>query len=79
MSTAFYPGKHSAKKAADDGGQAADDNVGQEPSGPMGDNPATAGPGKTKVNSRTPENKTGHINPSAPEDANVTPGSIAQK
>ena len=50
-----------------------------EPSGPKGDNPATAGPGPTKVQSSTPENRLGHINPSAPEDANVTPGSMNEK
>ena len=50
-----------------------------EPSGPKGDNPATAGPGKTEVQSSTSENAKGHLNPSAPEDANVTPGSMTQK
>ena len=40
-----------------------------EPSGPKGDNPATAGPGPTKIQSGTPENRLGRINPSAPEDA----------
>jgi len=53
--------------------------VGETPSGPKGDNPATAGPGKTEVNSDTSENAKGHINPSAPEDANVTPGSAGEK
>jgi hypothetical protein len=53
--------------------------TGAEPSGPRGDNPATAGPGNTGVQSDTPENNLGHINPSAPEDANVTPGSIEKK
>ena len=52
---------------------------GEEPSGPKGDNPATAGPGPTKVQSGTPENNLGHINPSAPEDANITPGTIEKK
>jgi hypothetical protein len=42
------------------------------PSGPKGDNPGTAGPGKTA------ENAEGHINPS-PEDANITPGTIDKK
>jgi hypothetical protein len=60
-------------------GQPAQQHVGATPSGPKGDNPATAGPGKTDVNSNTPENGTGHINPSAPEDANVTPGSNPKK
>jgi hypothetical protein len=50
-----------------------------EPSGPKGDNPATAGPGPTKVQTDTPENRLGHINPSAPEDANTTPGTANEK
>jgi hypothetical protein len=50
-----------------------------EPSGPRGDNPSTAGPGPTTVNSNTPENNQGHINPSAPEDANTTPGTTDKK
>ena len=49
------------------------------PSGPTGENPATAGPGKTEVQSRTPENARGHLNPSAPEEANITPGSAGEK
>lgn len=59
-------------------GQPAQHKVGTTPSGPKGDNPATAGPGKTEVNSNTPENAAGHINPS-PENANVTPGSAEEK
>jgi hypothetical protein len=50
-----------------------------EPSGPKGDNPATAGPGPTKIQSGTPENRLGRINPSAPEDANTTPGTTHEK
>jgi hypothetical protein len=50
-----------------------------QPSGPKGDNPATAGPGPTGVRSETPENAKGHLNPSAPEDANTTPGSTGEK
>jgi hypothetical protein len=50
-----------------------------QPSGPKGDNPATAGPGPTKVQSTTPENRLGHINPSAPEDVNTTPGTASKK
>jgi hypothetical protein len=50
-----------------------------QPSGPKGDNPATAGPGPTKIKSATPENRLGHINPSAPEDANTTPGTTNEK
>jgi len=52
---------------------------GTEPSGPGGDNPSTAGPGPTKVNSNTPESDKGNLNPSAPEDANTTPGSTTEK
>ncbi|WP_263411233.1 hypothetical protein [Terriglobus tenax] len=47
------------------------------PSGPTGDNPSTAGPGPTKVQSNTPENKTGQIDPSAPGETGTTPGSNA--
>jgi hypothetical protein len=52
---------------------------GTQASGPVGDNPATAGPGPTGVTSKTPENDRGHLNPSAPEDANTTPGSTTDK
>jgi hypothetical protein len=50
-----------------------------QPSGPKGDNPATAGPGATGVKSSTPENALGHLNPSSPEDGNTTPGSTTVK
>jgi hypothetical protein len=50
-----------------------------QPSGPKGDNPSTAGPGPTKVQSNTTENRLGHLNPSAPEDANITPGTAGEK
>ncbi len=53
--------------------------AGAEPSGYKGDNPSTAGPGQTAVRSNTPENNAGHMNPSAPEDSNTTPGSGASK
>ncbi len=53
--------------------------AGAEPSGPKGDNPGTAGPGPTGVRSETPENAKGRLNPSAPEDANTTPGSVGEK
>ena len=49
------------------------------PSGPKGDDPSTAGPGQTNVRSETPENKEGHINPSAPNDGNITPGTGGTK
>ena len=54
-------------------------NPAAERSGPRGDNPATAGPGHTKVQSNSPESKQGHINPSAPEDSNITPGTAGTK
>jgi hypothetical protein len=50
-----------------------------QPSGPKGDDPSTAGPGPTEVQSKTPENRLGHLNPSAPEDANTTPGTAGEK
>ncbi len=50
-----------------------------QPSGYNGGNPSTAGPGQTGVRSGTPENSSGHINPSAPEDSNTTPGSGVEK
>lgn len=45
-----------------------------EPSGPRGDNPATAGAGERRVNSNTAENAEGEINPSAPGETGTTPG-----
>jgi hypothetical protein len=60
-------------------GQPTSQEVRVTPSGPMGDNPGTAGPGKTDVQSQTPENARGHLNPSAPADVNITPGSAAEK
>jgi hypothetical protein len=50
---------------------------GVQPSGPRGDNPATAGPGPgpTEGQATTPESRVDHINPSAPENINTTPGS----
>ena len=60
-------------------GQPTPQEAAVTPSGSMGDNPATSGPGKTEVDSKTPENARGHLNPSAPEDANITPGSAGEK
>jgi len=45
------------------------------PSGPKGDNPATAGTGARQLNSKTPENADGEINPSAPGETGCTPHS----
>jgi len=45
------------------------------PSGPDGKNPSTAGPGSTKVHTNTPENQKSKLNPSAPNDVNITPNS----
>jgi hypothetical protein len=42
-------------------------------SGP-GDNPATGGSVETQVNSKTPENAVGEVNPSAPGETGTTPG-----
>ncbi len=60
-------------------GQPAPHQVGATPSGANGQIPATAGPGKTDVKSNTPENGSGHLNPSSPEDSNITPGSGVEK
>ena len=49
-----------------------------QPSGPKGDNPATAGTGETRVNSTTPENKERGLDPSAPGETGTTPGSNAK-
>jgi hypothetical protein len=57
----------------------AENDAKAQPSGPKGDNPATAGPGSTGVRSNTPENRLGHLNPSSPEDANTTPGTVGEK
>jgi hypothetical protein len=46
-----------------------------QPSGPRGDNPATAGSGERHVNSSTSENAEKEINPSAPGQTGTTPGS----
>ena len=45
-----------------------------EPSGPRGDNPATAGPGETQVSAEISENADNEINPSAPAETGTTPG-----
>ena len=50
-----------------------------QPSGYRGDDPSTAGSGETQVQSNTPENKQGHLSPSAPGDAGTTPGSTSEK
>ena len=55
------------------------EEVGKESSSYRGTDNSTAGPGQTAVRSETPENREGHLNPSAPEDANVTPGSMSDK
>ncbi len=52
---------------------------GKEPSGYKGNNPATAGPGNTQVSSNTPEGAKGHIDPSAPGDTGITPGSMNEE
>lgn len=43
-----------------------------QPSGPRGDNPATAGSGETSVSSSTPENAEGEIRPGAPAETGTT-------
>lgn len=46
-----------------------------QPSGYRGNNPATAGPGETHVESTTPDNAQGRLDPSAPGETGTTPGS----
>lgn len=69
-----HPDQTHAPTAPESPGQAK-----KEPSGYTGGDPSTGGPGQTAVRSNTPENSSGHINPSAPEDSNTTPGSGASK
>jgi hypothetical protein len=70
---------HPADKPSQRSQSAAEQGAKAQPSGPKGDNPATAGPGQTGVRSQTPENRSGHLNPSAPEDSNTTPGTTGEK
>ena len=49
-----------------------------QPSGPMGDNPGTAGPGETKVKSGAVDSGDGKLNPSAPGETGTTPGTNAK-
>jgi hypothetical protein len=49
-----------------------------QPSGPKGDNPATAGKGETKVTSEVAEKAVGQLNPSSPGDTGTTPGTNAK-
>ncbi len=44
-------------------------------SGYRGNNPGTAGSGETHVQSSTPENAAGQLNPSAPGQTGTTPAS----
>jgi hypothetical protein len=80
MATPLPPQQPAAHQQSDAKNTAqSDKNAAATPSGPLGDNPGTAGPGSTAVTSNTPENNLGHLNPSAPEDANTTPGSTGKK
>ena len=49
-----------------------------QPSGPKGDNPATAGQGEVKVKSGAVDNGEGKLNPSAPGETGTTPGTNAK-
>ncbi len=77
----LMPDTHKDSFSADSSDQTAqsEKQPAAEPSGVKGDNPATAGSGKTEVQSATPENRLGHLNPSAPEDSNTTPGTTVEK
>jgi hypothetical protein len=56
-----------------------DPKLAAEPSGPKGNIDNTAGAGPTKVNSNTPENNKGAIDPSAPGNTGITPGTAGEK
>ena len=49
-----------------------------QPSGPKGDNPATAGKGETKVTSDVTEKAEERLNPSSPGNTGTTPGTNAK-
>jgi hypothetical protein len=49
-----------------------------QPSGPKGDNPATAGKGETKVTSDVAEKAEERLNPSSPGNTGTTPGTNAK-
>ena len=49
-----------------------------QPSGYRGNNPSTAGPGQTHVESATPDNVQKELDPSAPGQTGTTPGSNAK-
>lgn len=67
-----YPGKMSVANFGKMEGNRGDAKA--QPSGPRGDNPATAGPGETKVQSGTTENAEGKLRPSSPGETGTTPG-----
>ncbi|WP_263382437.1 hypothetical protein [Granulicella arctica] len=71
------PDSNAPKSAVDQSHQ--EKQAAAEPSGPKGETPSTTGPGQVQVESNTPENRLGHLNPSAPEDANTTPGTVGEK
>ena len=56
----------------------ADPGAKAQPSGYRGNNPSTAGPGETHVQSNTPDNAQKQLDPSAPGQTGTTPGSNAK-
>ncbi len=80
------PQRDNSDKTADGMGNPGADSTqdsrenrhGEEPSGYRGENPSTAGPGGTRVDSATPENAEGRLNPSAPGDTGTTTTSTAE-
>lgn len=71
-------GKERANDAGQDGTMGGDrGDAKAQPSGPKGDNPATAGQGETKVTQGPAEQAEGQLNPSSPGDTGTTPGSNA--
>ena len=55
-----------------------EDGSKSQASGPMGDTPATAGNGKTKVSSGAAEKSEGRLNPSSPGNTGTTPGTVSR-
>lgn len=68
----------SARPGAVSSTESAELSAGEEPSGYRGENPSTAGSGSTGIHSATPENALGRLNPSAPGDTGITPGTTAE-
>lgn len=72
--------KHQDSETNDAAGKLTGDrgDAKAEPSGYRGNNSGTAGSGETHVQSTTPDNNQGQLNPSAPGNTGTTPGTNAK-